>query len=170
MDNLNLTLISITLSVYVIFLIFWGYLGRGRSPLRILELLGAGVIFIGVVGIILLLTSPSSNAVIARNAARRNDTSVLLDALGSYISSTKDVNLSNLGEIPKCPDLKGIGTSGTLIDLTYLVSGQFVYDIPKDPLSGTEQETGYAICMTDTGRITIAALFAENDEIIISRR
>jgi hypothetical protein len=111
----------------------------------------------------------------ARNVSRSIQIQNLSDALYTYISSTGK-SPESIGAIVPCE--KGrtkIGTSksdteGEWIDLTAVLSVSYLSEIPEDPQNGSEQDTGYTICMLAGNRLQIEATHTELGKKISLKR
>lgn len=91
-------------------------------------------------------------------------------AINEILNAIYDFRVDNNGDIPKetsmaeCPATSNIGTGG--LDLASDLVPEYLASMPLDPKGGTEIDTGYSICKSAVGRITVAAPNAENDEEI----
>ncbi len=111
--------------------------------------------------------NPAKNFADARNAQRSFDVGEILSAVTQY-TSTQGNTVAGLGTIATCPTVTSLGTSG--LDLSTTLVDSYIPGIPMDPSVGTAAVTGYNICKTATGRVTVAAPNAENGKVISVKR
>ena len=121
-----------------------------------------------------------------RNAQRLTDITKIMDAVTNY-NSVQGNSFKTLisvpegnTEIPTCitntdssiyiEQMAYIGTGPGNVNLRAKLIPLYIASIPMDPKGGTESNTGYKICKTDSGRVQINASFAENDKIITLKR
>lgn len=95
-----------------------------------------------------------------RDAQRRFDVNQILNAVSQFITEPGN-SFDNLGEIPDCSLGKSeIGTKN--LNLKASLVPTYTLQIPFDPLNGSEEETGYSICLL-AQRIEVSALHPEKD-------
>jgi type IV pilus assembly protein PilA len=121
--------------------------------------------------IVIVAINPGKQFAEAQNAQRRNDVRSILEAVYQY-------SVDNYGSYPgdivlgaDCDDGADICRSGMSCDgvnLDSLIEEQkYLVDIPSDPVSATEQLTGYKIYKHNTsGRIGVCAPDAAGDAVI----
>jgi len=129
------------------------------------------LVVVALVAILAAITfiaiNPAKNFADARNAQRSSDVAEILSAVTQY-TSTQGNTLAGLGTIATCPAVTSIGTGG--VDLSTTLVDTYIVGIPTDPSVGTAAVTGYNICKTATGRVTVAAPNAENGKTISVKR
>lgn len=116
-----------------------------------------------------IVINPAKNFADARNTQRQSDVTQILNAVTQYLSEPGNT-LSDLGVIATCPTTNDIGITTNGINLDAELTPNYIVDIPKDPTAATERDTGYDICQTTSGRITVSAPSAENGVTIDERR
>lgn len=130
------------------------------------------LVVIALIAILAAITfiaiNPAKNFADARNAQRSVDVAQILNAVTQYTSEQGNA-IGDLGTIPLCSATPAaIGTGG--VNLTTNLVDEYIVGIPLDPSTGTAADTGYTICTTANGRVTIAAPDAENGKVISVRR
>ncbi len=126
-------------------------------------------IFIAFLGGVLsfIAVNPSQNFSDTRNAQRSSDVLQILNAVTQYTSEQGN-NVSDFGEIVNCDEgTNEIGTDG--LNLGSVLVPDYIVGIPLDPEVGTNAYSGYTICIQVSGRIQIAAPYAEGTVISVSR-
>jgi type II secretory pathway pseudopilin PulG len=130
-----------------------------------------------VVALIAILTAitfiainPAKNFQDTRNTQRSSDVTQILNAVTQYTSEMGHT-LGDLGTIPLCDPLltvtpAAIGTGG--VNLATNLVDTYIVGIPMDPVDGTAADTGYTICQSAGGRVTIDAPGAEGAGKVIS--
>lgn len=150
---------------------------RGFTLLEIL--LVVGIIAI-LAGIVILAINPTKQLGDTRNAQRRSDVLTILNAIYQFSIDHNGIlpastTLASNGEVDCLTagmDAKDLDTELVTSSSTYLVS------IPHDPsidgsgyTSGTS-DSGYNVVKLDSGRVTVCAVDAANDnnaEIHVTR-
>ena len=141
---------------------------RGFTLIEILLVVFLLVILIGVVTIIAI--NPQKNLRDARNTTRATDVNQILNAVTQFAYEEGN-ELADLGEISTCSvQSDELGTCENCLDLTADLVDEFIVAMPEDPLVGTPENTGYTICLTQGGRVEVAAPNAEGGEIILARK
>jgi type II secretory pathway pseudopilin PulG len=140
----------------------------GYTLIEILMVVFLIVILIGVVVIVAI--NPQKNLKDARNTTRATDVNQILNAVTQY-AYEEGHEIDDLGEISQCSvESDHIGTCSTCLDLSPLLVDEYIVAIPEDPLVGTSEDTGYTICLTQGGRVEVAAPNAEDGIIILVRK
>ncbi|MCA9378859.1 type II secretion system protein [Candidatus Dojkabacteria bacterium] len=125
------------------------------------------VLVVAVLGILatiaIVIINPAKAFADARNSQRTSDVSTVLNAVSNY-TSRQGQSVDDLGTIATCPSVSVIGSSG--VNLAGSLVDQYIGSIPVDPSSGNAADTGYRICKSASGRVTISAPSAENGESI----
>ena len=105
-----------------------------------------------------------SAAAAARNAQRKSDVNLILNAVYQYAIDHRGVLPSTIGST-----VKGICVTGeemcTVVSLRIL-EGAYLDSIPRDPQWADKNVTGYTIVKDATQRITVTAPYAEGGEKI----
>lgn len=145
----------------------------------LIEILVVVALIIILATITLVAINPGKNFRDTRNAQRSADVTQILNAVTQYTSEEGN-SLAAFGTIAACVDgdisvgthigtgtglvnLAGPGGSGLLVD-------EFIVAIPKDPSTGTDEDTQYIMCVTPGGRVQITAPLAENSKVISVKR
>lgn len=110
--------------------------------------------------------NPAKNFADARNTQRQSDVREILSAITQFQGQGNTV--SSLGSVPTCPAVANIGTDN--VNLATNLVPEYIVAIPKDPLVGTDANTGYTICQETGGRVTVNAPSAENSKTIQVKR
>jgi prepilin-type N-terminal cleavage/methylation domain-containing protein len=146
------------------------------------------LVVVGLIAILAAITivalNPAQQFSETRDTSRRSDINTILNAVSQYLSKENNdiASLESLAgaTIPACdavlPDIDRapIGTGGASqtieVDLDGALVDEYLVAIPTDPQGGTIEDTGYEICQTSGGRITIFAPGAENEtDMSVSR-
>ena len=134
----------------------------------LIEILVVVALIIILATITLVAINPGKNFRDTRNAQRSADVTQILNAVTQYTSEEGN-SIGAFGTITNCTvGSSSIGTSG--INLSTILVDEFIVAIPMDPSVGTEEVTGYTICVTDGGRVQIDAPNAENAKVITVKR
>lgn len=115
-----------------------------------------------------MLSSTMQNFSEVRNTQRSSDVIQILNAVSQYTSEPGH-QLSDFGNIPLCTAMPAhIGNGVDNIDLGKKLVDAYMVGIPSDPNAVPDgSDTGYTICTTSTGRVQIAAPFAESGKVIL---
>ncbi|MFC1787800.1 type II secretion system protein [Patescibacteria group bacterium] len=141
---------------------------KGFTLVELLVVIGIIVILLSV---ILIAVDPAKRLSQARDAVRHQDVRGLLEATTEYIVDNNgsfpagldsvDTGVQVLGTGASCgSDCAGETVTGCL-DLSASLVEDYLAAIPQDPLSGTEENTGYAINKTAGNRISIVSCTPE---------
>ncbi len=135
----------------------------------LIEILIAVALIAILSAITIIAINPAKHFRDARNSQRSSDVTQILNAVTQYISD-QGHQLADLGPITACSDVPtNIGSEPGYINLAANLVPTYIVSIPKDPSSGTDENTGYTICTTDNSRVQIAAPFAEEKSIMVQR-
>jgi type IV pilus assembly protein PilA len=141
---------------------------RKYEGFSLIEILVVVALIIILATITLVAINPGKNFRDTRNAQRSADVTQILNAVTQYTSEEGN-SIAAFGTITNCTlGNSSIGTDG--IDLAAVLVDEFIVAIPMDPSVGTEEVTGYEICVTDGGRVQIDAPNAENEKSISVKR
>lgn len=120
---------------------------------------------------------PVKNFQDARNATRQTHVVALLDSITRYLAdgnSISSLESSASTTLATCGDAttpyKNIGTGSGNVNLAPALVDTYIGSIPQDPSNGTDANTGYQICKTANGRITVNAPGAERNKVIKQTR
>ncbi|MFS8130463.1 MAG: prepilin-type N-terminal cleavage/methylation domain-containing protein [Candidatus Dojkabacteria bacterium] len=131
------------------------------------------LVVVALVAILAAITfiaiNPAKNFADARNAQRSSDVAEILSAATQY-TATQGNTVAGLGTITVCPTQTVLGSGAGNLDLTTPLVDGYIVGIPVDPSVGTAANTGYTICKTASGRITVTAPSAENGKVISVKR
>lgn len=132
---------------------------KNNSAFTLIEILLAIVLLGIVAGVAYVAIDPNKRFGDVRNGERSVEIGEIISAVAQY-TSEQGQSLTGLGTIATCPAVTVIGTSG--VNLTTTLVDKYIAAIPRDPNVGTAANTGYTICKTANGRVTVAAPNAEN--------
>lgn len=138
---------------------------RNKKGFTLLEILLV-VAALGILAsIVILAINPGKQLAATRNANRRADVNTILTATYQYIIDNGSIPASiTVESTPIC--LTGV-VDAACIDLAVLTNNQeHLPEMPQDPQSTSEVDTGYNILKTANGRITVSAPAAENGATI----
>ncbi len=146
-------------------------LKQDQKGFTLIEVLLVVAIIAILAGIVILAINPNKQLGDTRNSQRQADVNTILNAAYQY-------SIDNQGNIPStitttATDICATGASSCtgLVDLTVLsTSGKYLVALPKDPKTGTADNTGYQISQNSNGRITVAATGAEQSKTISATR
>ncbi len=119
--------------------------------------------------IVILAINPGKQLAEARNAQRRSDVNTILNAVYQYAidhNGLLPASISSGTESPICKE--GVVDCGLNADFTVLTTdATYITAIPQDPNASCETGSScYTVFQSLTGRVTIAAPYAENGAII----
>jgi len=146
--------------------------GKKYEGFSLIEILVVVALIIILATITIVAINPAKNFRDTRNAQRSADVMQILNAVTQYTSEEGHL-LGDLGTIPDCPPTGTsafIGSDVANVNLTTTLVEEYIVEIPIDPSTGTEANTGYTICQTGAGRVQIDAPSAENEKVISVRR
>jgi prepilin-type N-terminal cleavage/methylation domain-containing protein len=149
---------------------------RKLKGFTLIEILVVVALIAILTAITFIAINPAKNFADTRNAQRSSDVTQILNAVTQYTSEQGHA-LGDFGTIPLCTVTTAcVGTSTAApacVDLGTPLVDTYIVGIPKDPLveagvKGTDAVTGYTICRTASGRVTIAVPLAnqENGKVI----
>jgi hypothetical protein len=134
------------------------------------------IVFVVLIPVIIVSTlffltltavNPSQNFSATRNAQRSADIQQIHTTIRQYLAELDSSTLERLGDIPLCGNSsKAIGTGSGNIDLGKTLIPMFMTSVPKDPQTGTDEDTGYTICKVTGYDVQIRAPKAENGKVI----
>ena len=137
----------------------------------LIEILVVVALIIILAAITIVAINPGKIFKDSRNAERSAEVSELLNAISQY-TSEEGHNIADFGTIASCtgtPSASNIGTGTNEIDLGTILVDEYIVEIPVDPSITSGTDTGYDICITDSGRVQIEAPLAEDKEIVVKR-
>ena len=145
--------------------------GKKYQGFSLIEILVVVALIIILATITIVAINPAKNFRDSRNAERSAEVSELLNAITQYTSEEGN-NIADFGTITSCTTgTSNIGSGTGEIDLETLLVDEYIVEIPVDPSvdAATSTDTGYDICITDSGRIQIDAPLAEEKTITVKR-
>ncbi len=125
------------------------------------------ILVLSTIGVIAM--NPGRLMLNSRNNERSSDVSKILNLVWRYITED-DKDVTELGPVPSCSSPITIGTGSGKLNLDTLFVPDYIAEIPKDPVTGTAEDTGYTICITADDEIQIAAPNAEGNQVIEIKR
>ncbi len=150
---------------------------KGFTLLEILLVVAA----IGILaGIVILAINPGKQLGDTRNAQRKADVNTILNAIYQYSIDNNGLFPNGVEFATATPRILGTDVTGcdssaicaattsanvACANLTELVP-TYIVDIPKDPTSGTVNQTDYFVRKLPTGRIMVGACDPEQGEVI----
>jgi prepilin-type N-terminal cleavage/methylation domain-containing protein len=140
-----------------------------KKGFTLIEILVVVALIAILAAITFVAINPAKNFADTRNAQRSSDVAQILNAVTQYTSEDGQ-SVADLGTIATCPATTPIGSGASNVDLAAVLVDAYIVGIPVDPSVGTAANTGYTICKSDNGRVTVAAPNAENDKVISVKR
>lgn len=146
-----------------------------RQGFTLIEVLLVIAILAILAAVVIVAINPAKQFGEAQDAQRRSDVRSILDATQQY---ALDYNGVYPEEIPIGGECL---TDGMVIcSFTYPCAGvnldvlaenqEYLTDIPRDPVTGLEDETGYYINITNDGRVSVCApdmsAYSQNDIVV----
>lgn len=150
---------------------------KNAKGFTLIEILVVVALIAILAAITIIAINPARNFADARNTQRSSDVTQILNAITQFTSEVGN-SLSGLtggATVPDCDASTGptsiqLGTGTGNLDLTAELVPTYLVELPRDPSTGTEEATGYAVCVAGSGRITVLSLTPENgDTIEVSR-
>jgi prepilin-type N-terminal cleavage/methylation domain-containing protein len=140
----------------------------------LIEILVVVALIIILATITLVAINPGKNFRDTRNAQRSADVAQILNAVTQYTSeegrSAATLQAALGTTIPNCTDGGAFVGNGTgNINLSTVLVEEYIVAIPMDPSNGSEANTRYTICLTDSGRVQIDAPDAEGKVVSVKR-
>ncbi len=129
-----------------------------RKGFTLIELLIVIVIIAVLMVAVIVAISPSEKIAQARDSRRLSDVETTYGVIEQYV-------FSNNGEFPGCFDGKSAGESFDAYECEVYLTG-FLNELPRDPLHGTIETTGYLVKKDVSGRVGVYATYVEGDEEI----
>ena len=129
---------------------------KNKKAFTLIEVLVVIALIGFLAAITIIAINPAKNFQDARNTQRRSDVTQILNAVTQYTTQQGNT-LSGLGTISTCPTTTNIGTAVGMVNLGTNLAPTYVVAIPNDPSISTGTDTGYDICQTTGGRITVSA-------------
>ena len=115
---------------------------------------------------LLMELNPSNNFSETRNVQRASDVNQILNALSQYRSEAGN-SINDFENLTYCSEeYNFIGKDIGLIDLESQLVDEYIVGIPFDPQIGSDNNTGYTMCLAEDDRIEITAPFAEQGQFI----
>ncbi len=144
--------------------------GRHQGFTLIEVLLVVAIIAI-LAGIVILAINPNKQLGDTRNSQRQSDINTILNATYQYSVDNQGTLPSGITSTPTDICASGASSCTGLVDLTVLTTnGKYVVSIPKDPKTGTTNDTHYQISVDSNNRVTVSAPDAEQGKTISATR
>jgi len=136
----------------------------------LIEILVVVALIAILAAITFIAINPAKNFADARNTQRSSDVREILSAITQY-TSEQGKTIGMLGTVPTCPSYVSIGTEtdNGNINLATMLVPTYIVAIPKDPLIGSDANTGYTMCQ-ESSRVTVMAPNAENGKVVTVKR
>lgn len=141
------------------------------SAFTLIEVLLVIALIAILAAITIIAINPAKNFADARDTQRQSDVTQILNAVTQFTSESGQ-DIGDLGTIATCPLVTDIVTSAPLagdVDLAASLVDEYLVAIPEDPTGATGNDTGYDICQSSNGRVTVSAPSAENSTISVKR-
>ncbi len=142
-----------------------------KKGFTLLELLLVVVAISILAGIVVMTINPGQQFLEIRNAQRVGDVNKILGAVNQYMVDNNGVFPENIteegGEICRTEASSCEG----LIDLSVLTENErYLITIPVDPRVEGDNSSGYQILVTENGRVSVYAPYAEGGQVIEVKR
>lgn len=142
----------------------------------LLELLLAMAVLTILTGVVIVAINPAKHFTKAREAERQTEVYAIVTALHQYALDNESSFPDSLTTTERDICRTGSESCVGMHELSALTNGErYLVSIPIDPLCEKENsecednETGYLLVMTETGRVTVTAKYAELGEIIVTK-
>ena len=130
---------------------------RGFTLIEILVVIGLIAI---LAAIVLIAINPGRQFAQARNSQRESNVNTILNAVGQDLADNKGVFGGVCGALLPIPTARKSvddAAGGPGINLSCLAPTYIASSIPRDPTQAAGADTGYAIAVDATGRVTVCA-------------
>jgi len=118
-------------------------------------------------GIAVIAFDPAKQLARARNTQRWSHVNSIINGINENIADNGNVFVCAAGDIPTTTTV--LGTGG--YDIDTCITPTYLVDLPLDPQTGTDLDTGYSIVEdSNSGVITVTSDDAELGEIISASR
>lgn len=151
---------------------------KRQGGFTLVELLVVIGILAVLTAVVLVAVNPVRQFAQARDTQRRADVNTISASIVAYLADPNNTNtrsLAGLGITALCtatPHAIGAGTGNLNLGANPgLLVPVYIAAMPMDPTSGTADNTGYTVCVTDatSNRFTVAAIASEvNPAVTIS--
>ncbi len=129
---------------------------RGFTLIELLVVIGIVII---LTGIVVVMINPGDKLADARNSQRKVHVEALYGMIEQYIFHYS-------GDLPDCFDLKADDEQFDAYDCEVYLTPVFADSLPRDPVDGKIDETGYLLKRDSLGRIGVFSQYAEKEEEI----
>lgn len=143
---------------------------QNKKGFTLIEILVVVALIAILATITFIAINPAKNFRDTRNAQRSSAVNEILNAVTQYTSEQGN-SVGDFGAIEACDDgTDNIGSGAGNINLSTLLVDEFIVEIPADPSGGSDEDTGYDICLTAGNRVQISAPSAEGGATISVQR
>ncbi len=147
---------------------------RKLKGFTLIEILVVVALIAILTAITFIAINPAKNFQDTRNTQRSSDVTQILNAVTQYTSEQGHTLAGLSALVPTCTadvaDMVAIGSGTGNVNLATGLVDTYIVGIPLDPIGGTAADTGYTICSTTAGRVTINAPGAEGGKVIMVKR
>lgn len=142
---------------------------RNQKGFTLIEILLVVAAIAILAGIVIVAINPAKQLGDTRNASRNSAVNTILNAITQYAVDNNGILPAGITLVPTeiCSSSVATTSCTGLVDLSVLTTdGKYVTAIPDEPQKTNVNGAGYIVSKNATGRITVAASFAESGATI----